>query len=412
VTIVTTLTAAAQHEHHESAADPAGAFLMRQASGTSTNPEAAPMDMWMTTRGRWHLMVHGVAFLSDIRQTGPRGRDKQFSTNWLMVSGTRSLGRGSLMLRTMLSAEPATVSDQVYPLLFQTGETAFGRAIIDGQHPHDFFMELAAEYARPFGRGWIWHLYVAPAGDPALGPVAFPHRASAMEIPQAVLSHHFQDSTHIAYKVITTGIGHGMWRIEASAFHGAEPDEERWDLDGGSIDSASVRLNVEPSPRWSMQVSTGYLGKPEKLEPGDERRTTASVSYTLPLRGGAWSSTAVWGQIYKESHDMTLSSWLAESTVRLWNRHHLSGRVEIADKDELFPHPHPSNEVERPALPVATFRVTSMTIGYTFDAVVGRRFRAGVGANTTIYDFPELLEGFYGENPRSTMLFLRVRLGS
>jgi hypothetical protein len=390
----------------------AAAFLMQQASGTSTNPQAAPMEMLMASAGRWSLMAHGVVFLNHTQQTGPRGRDKTFSTNWLMLSGTRDLGRGAFMLRTMLSAEPATISGRVYPELFQTGETAFGKQIIDGQHPHDFFMELAAEYAHPIGSGAMWNLYVAPAGDPALGPVAFPHRASAMEIPQAVIGHHFQDSTHISFDVITLGLSRGMWRIEGSAFHSAEPDENRWDLDGGKIDSASVRLSAMPSPRWSMQASTGFLRKPEKLEPGYAKRTTASVSYTLPFRGGSWSSSAVWGQIYKESHDITLHSWLGESTLQLFRRHHLSGRFESVDKDELFPHFHPTGKVERPALPVPTFRIEALTIGYTFDAIVARAFTAGLGANYTTYRFPDLLRGFYGDHPHAKMLFIRLRLGT
>lgn len=393
--------AAAQHTHHHGA-DPATAFLLGQASGTSRNPGAAPMEMLMFEHGRWQLMLHGVVSLNDMRQTGPRGDDKLFSTNWLMLAGARPLGGGSLMLRTMLSAEPATISDREYPLLFQTGETAFGRQIIDGQHPHDFFMELAAAYARPVGRS-MWHLYVAPVGDPALGPVAFPHRASAMEFPQAVLGHHFHDSTHIAYNVITTGLTRGMFTLEASAFHGAEPDEERWDLDGGALDSSSVRLSFAPSPRWSAQLSTGVLGKPEALEPGDAKRTTASISHS----NGWWSSTVLWGQIYKESTDAHLTAWLAESTVRLLRRHHVSARFEMADKDELFPHRH-SNVVVRPAPVVPTFRIKALTVGYTFDALLTRTFAVGIGANTTVYDFPAVLEGFYGEDPRATMMFIRL----
>jgi hypothetical protein len=167
---------------------------------------------------------------------------------------------------------------------------------------------------------------------------------------------------------------------------------------------------VTPSPRWSLQVSTGVLGKPEKLEPGDQKRTTASVSYTLPFRGGEWSSTAVWGRIYKESHDLTLDAWLAESTVRMFGRHHLSARLEVVDKDELFPHFHRSGKVERPALPVPVFRIKALTAGYTFDAIRTRAFTAGVGANYTMYDVPEQLSGFYGEKPRASMLFVRMRL--
>src|SRR5438067_8857626 len=276
-------------------------ILLEQASGTSAAPAGESRPMTMLSAGSWMVMLHGIALFNDTHQSGFRGQNKTFSTNWSMAMAERPLGDGAIMLRGMFSAEPATISGRKYPELFQTGETAFGKQIIDGQHPHDLFMELAAEYAHPIGGGAMWNLYLAPVGDPALGPVAFPHRASAMEIPQAVLGHHFQDSTHIASDVITLGLTRGMWRIEGSAFHSAEPDEDRWDLDGGKIDSASVRLSAMPSPRWSVQASTGVLRKPEKLEPGYAKRSTASVSYTLPFRGGSWSSSAVWGQIYKES---------------------------------------------------------------------------------------------------------------
>jgi len=158
--------------------------------------------MTMFHSGSWNVMLHGIVFLNDTHQTGFRGRDKDFSTNWAMLMAERSAGRGAIMLRAMLSGEAATISSRKYPELFQTGETAFGRQIIDGQHPHDFFMELAVEYAHPIESA-TGYLYVAPVGDPALGPVAYPHRESAMETPQAVLSHHFQDSTHISYNVVT-----------------------------------------------------------------------------------------------------------------------------------------------------------------------------------------------------------------
>ena len=139
------------------------------------------------------LMLHGLAYVSDMQQSGPRGGDKLFSTNWLMGMASRKIGSGTVMFRSMLSADPATVTKRRYPLLFQTGEEAFGRPIVDGQHPHDLFMELSAQYAHQFGESTSVGVYGAPVGDPALGPVAFPHRISAMELPQATLAHHLQD---------------------------------------------------------------------------------------------------------------------------------------------------------------------------------------------------------------------------
>jgi hypothetical protein len=271
-------------------------------------------------------------------------------------------------------------------------------------------MELAAEFAHSAGPGMAY-LYLAPIGDPALGPTAFPHRESAMEIPQAVLSHHFQDSTHIASDVITAGYGLGMFRLEASSFHGAEPDENRTDVDQGKLDSASVRLTMTPRPNLVAQVSFGYLTKPEFLEPGDAKRTTASVEYALPFTGGSWTSTAVWGRAYKEAHDQSLESYLAETTVHFARRHTIALRFEDAQKDELFPHVHISRVVVYPRFPALLFRVKALTFGYTLDVLTRGSARVGIGANVTAYRYPPLLDVFYGQKIRSTMLYVRTRWG-
>lgn len=398
---------AQEHHHHEMMmSDPAATFLMDQASGTSANPER-PHEHVMFSAGTWQVMLHGLASYNDLRATGRRGGEKELSTNWGMLAAQRPLGGGHLLLRTMLSLEPATISGRKYPELFQTGETAFGKQLIDGQHPHDLFMELAAEYAHSMGDHALGYVYIAPVGDPALGPVAFPHRDSANEIPQAPLSHHYADSTHISYDVITAGMSFGAVRFEASAFHGAEPDEQRWDIEGGKLDSESVRLVVRLIPALTAQVSFGYLTKPEKLEPGDQKRTTASLSYT---RGG-WSSSAIWGRVYKESHDNTIDALLLESALHFADLHTISLRFEDAQKDELFPHVHPTGKIERPPLPVPTFRIKAATAGYTFDFLRRGALNVGAGGNYTWYRFPAILNGFYGERPRTRVLYLRARLG-
>ena len=207
------------------------------ASGTDAAPASTPEHMMMIMKKRWTFMFHGEAFLNELQQAGPRGFDKVFSTNWFMLMAQRRLGRGNLTAKTMLSFEPATVSRQRYPELFQEGETAFGRPIVDGQHPHDFVMELAALYDYRLGEKTVLSLYAAPVGDPAMGPLAYPHRASAAENPMAPLGHHLEDSTHIANDVVTIGITHNNLRLEASGFHGREPDEQRWDIDSGKINS-------------------------------------------------------------------------------------------------------------------------------------------------------------------------------
>ncbi|HYC89481.1 MAG TPA: hypothetical protein VEO54_09750 [Thermoanaerobaculia bacterium] len=383
-------------------------FFHQQGSGTSLMPAAAPMEMRMFNAGSWHVMLHGVAFANHIQQSGPRGGDDTFSTNWVMAAASKEMWGGAVQLRTMLSLEPATIRDKRYPLLFQTGETADGRAIIDGQHPHDFFMELAAEYARPVGGG-IGYVYLAPHGDAALGPVAFPHRPSAAEIPQAVLSHHNQDSTHIASTVITTGYRRGAFALEVSGFHGAEPDEGRWDIDLGPIDSWSTRLSWAPTPNLVAQVSHGELKKPEALEPGDVARTTASVAYEHPFSRAHLSTSLVYGINHKKWFDQRLDAYLGEALLRVGDRHWISTRYERVEKDELFPHVH--SPIRPPVPPVIpTFLVQSLLVGYTFDFWVRAPLRVGAGANYTMHDTPEALDPFYGEDPNSRAVFLRVRL--
>src|SRR5579872_696602 len=180
-------------------------ILAHTTSGTSAEPNSATVPMLMTMKGGWMLMFHANAFVVEEQQSSPRGADKLFSTNWFMPMAQRDLGRGTLTLRAMLSLEPATVTGRQYPLLFQQGETAFGRPIADGQHPHNFVMELAALYDWHIADKTLLSFYAAPVGDPAIGPLAYPHRASASEDPLASLGHHQEDSTHIASDVVTVG---------------------------------------------------------------------------------------------------------------------------------------------------------------------------------------------------------------
>jgi hypothetical protein len=402
-----------QHEMHDMqqmhdmpgmqmASDATSTFLVRQASGTGMNPAAAPMHMTMLQRGDWMLMLHGLAFLSDVQQSGPRGDDKLVSTNWLMGMADRPLGGGHLMLRSMLSLEPLTVGNK-YPELFQTGETIGGRPIIDAQHPHDFFMELAAEYAHPLTAGTIGYLYAAPFGDPALGPIAYPHRASASEIPQAALSHHVQDSTHIAGSVLTVGVQRGTLGFAVSGFHGQEPDEQRWDIDTGALDSWAARVTFDPSPHWTMQLSTGHLVHPEAAEPGDIQRTTASVAYSATTAVGQWDASLIYGHNRKsEGHDT--SAFLAESVLRFGGGNYVTGRAEVVDKDELFAGQDVPSDIEH-----GTFRVKALTVGYTRDVFTTRGILGGLGANVTTYSVPSEIRAYYGRRPHALYLFLRLR---
>jgi hypothetical protein len=377
-------------------------------AGTDIEPISTPQNMLMTTQGEWMFMLHGVAFLNDTQQTGPRGADKPLSTNWIMLMAQRELGRGTLTLRTMLSLEPATVSDRRYPLLFQQGETAFGRPIVDGQHPHDFFMELAAMYDAKLSDNTLLSFYFAPMGSPALGPMAYPHRASASENPVATLGHHLQDSTHIADDVITVGLLRRGLRVEASGFHGREPDEFRWNLDSGAIDSWATRLTVNPARNWSAQYSIGQLHSPETLSPNEDlSRMTASVMYNRLFHIGNLASMLLWGRNQSLGDGNVGNSFLAESTLRS-ARNGIWTRIESTDRTNellLDGNPIPPGFEER-----YFTRVQAYTAGY--DREVGHipHLSTAIGGQLTFYGVPDVLKSAYGSHPLAVNVFLRARI--
>ena len=388
----------------------AGMYLMNMASGTSMNSESWRMPMLMPRLESWTLMIMGEGFLVDTQQGGPRGHDKFYAPNWFMGSAQHSVGRGSFMLQTMFSLDPATITHRQYPELFQTGETAFGRPLVDAQHPHDLIMALGLQYAYPLGENTMLQFYYAPVGDPALGPVAFPHRASAGEIPQAPLGHHWQDSTHIANNVATVAIKYRWVRLEASGFYGSEPNENRWNIDWGQMNSYAGRLTIMPSKNWTIQVSAGRLTRPERQEPGDVVRTTASVEYSRPIGdGNAWSTSLIWGRNHSIFKQRNLNSYLAESVYPFRHRNFLVGRVELVDKDELFADA-PDIEDQLSSTSGSTFRIQAYTAGYTRDIGTFSNVETGIGANATAYGVPAAIKPFYGTRPWAINVFLRLRL--
>ncbi len=398
-----------QHMSHDM--DTARDFLMRESSGTGFQPSAWPMPMVMTSVGQWRLMWMAQAFLVDTQQTGPLGADKFYSTNWGMLGAVHRIGGGNVMLRTMLSLEPATVSGEFYPLLFQTGETAYGKPIVNGQHPHDFVMELSVQYAHRLGSHAVWDLYYAPVGDPALGPVAYPHRASAMEIPQSTLGHHWEDSTHILYNVVTAGVSYKAVRLEASGFHGAEPDENRWNIDFGPMNSYSARLTVTPSARWLAQVSAGHLVNSEALEPGVIVRTTASVEYIVPRpHGNAWATTLLWGRNGKQAVHYATNAVLAETVVPFSEKNFISGRYEWSQRDELFANDPPLALQLFEQTGSHWFDISAYTIGYTRDIGTFHNVETGLGANLSLYGLPDVIKPYYGDHPLGVNVYLRLRL--
>jgi len=380
-------------------------------SGTTAEPNSTPIPMLMTEVGRWMLMFHANVFVADQQQSSARGGDKFFSTNWLMPMAQHEIGKGIFTARAMLSLEPATVTNRRYPLLFQQGETAYGVPISDGQHPHDFFMELAGLYDQELGEKTLLSFYFAPVGDPALGPAAYPHRASASENPVGTLGHHQEDSTHIADDVVTVGITYRTVRMEASGFRGREPDEFRWDVNQGKIDSWSTRLTLQPGKDWSGQYSYGRIKSPEALFPSEnQERMTGSIMYNRPMKEGNWASTVVWGRTRSLEDDSVFNSFLLESTLRFFTRNNVWTRIENAERsNELIigENPLPLGFREMPIGHVQAF-----TFGYDREFDLIPHIASAIGVQVTGYGVPEALKAIYGSRPVGAAVFIRLRPSS
>ena len=417
-------TATAQHEGHHPAAAPTPppattpmstptAGMSPSSAATPSAPpevgnpdpmaameEMEPMDHWMT-------MAHGYAFLTANRQGGPSG-DREFeSQNHLMLTAVRRLWGGKLSLLGTFTLEPATIPPRGSAELFERGETYRNVLLIDRQHPHDLFVQIAAAWERSISGSAKVRLYLAPWGEPALGPVAFPHRLSASENPTAPLSHHNQDSTHIAADVATVGLTASIFTLEASAFHGREPDENRWDIEQGRLDSWSGRLTVRPTRELSFQISSGHLEHPESSEPGNQTRSTASVTYQKATTGGFFAATAVAGR--NQTRDGPEWGNLLEWTWKFAGKNFLYGRLESVDRDfyELVhKRQRPENVARERTL------VQAGTLGFARDVPWFGEVETGLGADVTLYSFTSRLDSVYGRRPVSLHGFVRIRFGS
>ena len=370
-------------------------------SGTAWEPASVPEHEWMLMRGGWELMAHGVIFIDYNHQGGPRGEGKAESVNWGMLMEQHKLWGGTILFRQMSSAESLTSPHPGFPELFQTGETYHGEQLVDHQHPHNVFAELSALYMLPLSEKVSWELYGGPSAEPALGPVTYIHRASAAELPLAPLGHHLQDSTHTSFGVVTTGVVIDRVKIEGSAFNGREPNEERWSIQFAPLDSWSGRVSVAPGRDWTAQYSVGRLEHPEALEPGSQWRQTASVEYDHPLAAGNWATSVVWGHVHKIADRTNLDGYLLESTLNFMRRDYVFTRLELVDKDELFP-----QAASHPA-----YRIGAYTFGGERDLVQNRAWQLGLGADVTVYSKPAALDAAYGNFPVSFQVFLRMRPG-
>lgn len=398
----------AQHAMHADTGmmmmlDPLGVPMERMGSGTTWIPDAVPLPARHHMAGSWLLMLHGFAFAQYDAQGGPRGADQFGSLNWAMFMASRDLLGGRFQGRAMLSLDPATVTNRGYPLLLQSGESYKGQPLVDRQHPHDFWMELAAMYERALASDLGIELYAAPAGEPALGPVAFMHRPSAMDDPVAPLGHHWQDATHISFGVLTAGIFGHHWKLEGSAFNGREPDEERWGFDPLRLDSYAGRFSAHLDSNWTVSAGYGYLKSPEALSPREStHRTTASILHGRRVgRDGQLAASLIWGA--NRRGGQTTQSGLVEVEAVLDRRNTIYGRVEFVQKT--------AEDLVLSAFSATTrFDVGAFSAAYVREVFRGPVTTLGVGLQGIVNFVPAALKPFYASrNPVGGMLFIRLR---
>ena len=389
------------HAPAPAAEEPLAAAAPAAGSGTSRLPaNEAGMHGVHLAADDWMVMAHGFVTAQYTDHSGPRGDDKAYSTSMFMLMGERETGWGRVQLKSMMSLEPA-MKAKGYPNLFATGETAGGLPLVDRQHPHDLFMELAARVDVALGdSGTTAFLYGGPVGEPAVGPSAFMMRRSARYNPEPPITHHWFDSTHITYGVVTAGVSNPRWQVEASAFRGREPDEDRWDIESPKLDSWSVRGTLTPSPDWAIQASYAEIEEPEAVHPGqDERRFTASAHYAN--RSGL-SAMAAFSAKTRVPGD-TLTAWLAEANWDIDGANSIFGRAENVANDELFPdHADPLHDRK--------FRVTKAQLGYARRIPIGA-FELALGGSAAVYAKPRALDVAYGRNPFGYTLFAKLSLG-
>jgi hypothetical protein len=389
--------------------DPLGISMDRLGSGTTWIPDAVALPPRRFNAGAWNLMVHGFAFGQYESQSGTRGGSQFGSVNWAMLMATHELAGGRFQARTMLSFDATGVTSRGYPLLLQSGESFDNVPIHDRQHPHDMWMELGAMYDRPITNDVGVTLYAAPSGEPALGPVAFMHRPSAMDVPSAPISHHWQDATHISFGVLTAGVFTHDVRIEGSIFNGREPDQHRWDFDRITLDSYSGRVSYNPNAHWALNAGYGFIKSPEAVTPDvSMHRVTASAMYGERLgTDGQLAATILWGANARSDRSGLSHSGLIESEAVLDNRNSVMGRIEIVQKsaEDLVLVAPPFN-----FSPTQRFNVGTLSLGYVREIAPMRVATLGIGAMGTVDVVPLSLRAAYGSRtPLGLFVFLRLR---
>ncbi len=393
--------------------------MSRNGSGTSWHPDNSPMYMYMFVPGGWNIMLHYGIFLRyaevNLNNRGKEGHDRQFSApNWGMIAANHKIGkRGLFLARAMVSLDAFTVGGNGYPHLFQTGESWKGQPLVNRQHPHDIFSELALGYSYAATQDIDLYGYAGIPGEPALGPPAFMHRPSALNIPEAPISHHWQDGTHITFGVATLGFRYKNMKLEGSSFTGREPGENRYNIDRPRFDSYAFRFSVNPSKSMALSASYGYVRSPEELEERVSiKRFNVSALHTINFpMNKTLSSTFVWGLNRYSAPDESSygsHSFLFESNLQT-PKYSFFTRIEVIQKSFAELHLTQYSPQGIPLLnPNQNNLINAISLGASRYISKNRYFWADLGIMGYYYGINSDLKAYYGATPVSAEVFLRI----
>jgi hypothetical protein len=380
--------------------------MAQDGSGTSWSPASTQMFGWMHASGRDMQMTHGVIFPRYVSTGSDRGARRADAPNWFMFMGSHLIGeRSQFGYTAMISADSLTENVHGYPLLFQTGESAYGAPLHDAQHPHDLFSELAVTYSVRLGDARSVYVYAGYPGEPALGPTVFMHRRIAYDMADSTIGHHWEDATHIQFGVVTLGYAPlANLKLEASTFTGREPNEIRTNFDPIHLDSYSGRLSWNPTADLATEISFGFIASPEALEPlTNQHRFVASVLYNKPL-GPDRNFYA--GLIFGQNLDSTgvrTSSYLAETDYQA-GRNTGYARIELGTRSA-------TDLVIPVALPATIYDIGAYTLGAVHDLTRNPAAAdIGIGAQFTLGSKSAGLAATYGAGtPLGYEVFFRIR---
>ena len=382
--------------------------ISRDGSGTSWVPDAGDEYMLMKMKGKTSLMFHGNFFLrytkQDLFNKRNRGGDKFDTPNWFMGMLSQPVGKKGLFSGSaMISLDRLTEGGSGYPLLFQSGETWNGKKIVDRQHPHDLFSALTIGYSYAIDKNTDVYGYFGYPGEPALGPPVFMHRNSAMNNPDAPLSHHWQDATHITFGVTTLGFRYEIFKAEGSVFTGKEPNENRYDFDKARFDSYSYRLSLNPNENWALQFSQGFINSPEALDPNvDITRTTASVLYSnfFAKLKAHLDGALVWGlnspDVGQNENSLLLEGNLQFRKSAVYTRYEFVQKS--AEELDLY------NEFGN-----TRFNINAVSVGYNHILLPGQSFDLSAGTKATLNLTDKKLDPIYGKAPMAGEIYLQLK---